>query len=254
MADPIITIDTQPESVFALVGESATFVVAAHQDQAATLNYQWYQNNVAIAGATSDTYTFTVTTDSGGLYSVLITCSIGVNTATSKPAALASSILDNIELQITIAILSMTVSGGYNYDWKTANELQLAYGGYPRFVILSPKETNLDDPNGPNAQAYTNSVLFVIDAMCEQVATTQNPVFTIRSNLRLALDDIKKLFGYECSKDGNCFNNSCFEVLYRSADIIATERNNIQVPAFIRIQAVAKYMQDRLIPTQTAGS
>jgi hypothetical protein len=254
MADPIITIDTQPESVFALVGESATFVVSAHQDQTATLNYQWYHNNVAVAGATSDTYTFTVTTDSGGLYNVLITCSIGSNTETSNPVALASSILDNIELQITIAILGMTVTGGYNFNWQTANELQLAYGGYPRFVVLTPKETNKDAQGGPNSQAYTNDVLFVIDAMCEQSASTQNPDFTIRSNLRLALDDLKKLFGYECSKEGGCFGNSCEDVVYQSSDIITTGRNNIQVPAFIRTQWLCKYMQDRLTPTNIAGS
>jgi hypothetical protein len=142
----------------------------------------------------------------------------------------------------------MTVAGGYNWDWQTVNQPDEAIGDFPRALIASPAETCKDDPNGPNSQTYTNEVLFVVDVKGSQ-AWSANANFTIRSNLRTALDDLKMLFGNNSS-----INDSCFEIMYRSSQIIAINQNDIQRPGYMRTQWLCRYGQDRLIPMQVASS
>lgn len=250
-----ITITTQPASVLTKLRTSVTFSVTANSsDDAAILSYQWLKDGVNIDGATSNTYTIaSVSPADAALYSVNITCDINADTAASEDAVLASSILDYTELSIKDSILSMSVIGGYNFDWLTVNEADEAIGGYPRALIDSPQEINRDLANGMGSQDYTNDVLFTIIFKCQQ-ENSLNPNFTIRSNLRLAMDDLKQLMGYECSKEGNCLNNSCEEIIYQSSQILYTNKNDILRPAAMKSQWLVRYTQDRLSPTTYAGS
>src|SRR6202789_1208889 len=77
---------TQPVNQTVAVGQTATFSVTA--TGSATLTYQWFKGGVAISGATSSTYTTpaTVTGDSGSLFTVTVSNSLG--TVTSNPATL----------------------------------------------------------------------------------------------------------------------------------------------------------------------
>jgi immunoglobulin I-set domain protein len=83
------TITTQPVSQTVMAGQTATFIVAA--TGTGPLSYQWYENGVAISGATSSTYTTspTVTGDSGAVFTVTVSNSAGA--ATSVPATLTVS-------------------------------------------------------------------------------------------------------------------------------------------------------------------
>jgi Immunoglobulin I-set domain len=80
------TIITQPASQTVAVGQTATFSVTA--TGTGPLSYQWYVNGVAISGATSSTYTTpaTVTGNSGSVFTVTVSNSIG--TVTSMGATL----------------------------------------------------------------------------------------------------------------------------------------------------------------------
>jgi len=80
------SITTQPTNITVSVGQTATFSVAATGTP--TLAYQWYTNNVAISGATGTNYTTsaTILSDSGKVYTVVVTNSFG--TATSSNAIL----------------------------------------------------------------------------------------------------------------------------------------------------------------------
>lgn len=80
------TIITQPASQTVTVGQTAMFSVTA--SGTGPISYQWYQNGVAISGATSSTYTTpaTVTGDSGSVFTVTVSSSIG--TVTSLGATL----------------------------------------------------------------------------------------------------------------------------------------------------------------------
>jgi hypothetical protein len=77
---------TQPANQTVAVGQTATFSVTA--TGSATLTYQWFKGGVAISGATSSTYTTpaTVSGDSGSLFTVTVSNSLG--TVTSNPATL----------------------------------------------------------------------------------------------------------------------------------------------------------------------
>ncbi len=77
---------TQPTSVTVTLGQTATFSVTA--TGTGVMTYQWYENGIAIPGATSNSYTTSPTTagDSGAVFTVTVSNSVG--SVTSAPAAL----------------------------------------------------------------------------------------------------------------------------------------------------------------------
>jgi alpha-tubulin suppressor-like RCC1 family protein len=76
------TIQQQPQSVTIIGGQSATFGVAAAGTDVA---FQWKRNGVAIAGATSGSYTLSnaVLTDSGVSFTVTVSNSVGSITSSA---------------------------------------------------------------------------------------------------------------------------------------------------------------------------
>jgi len=91
------TITTQPVNQTLTAGQTATFAVVA--TGSAPLAYQWQQDGVAIAGATTSSYTTPVTTtaNSGEQFRVVITNSVGsvtssTATLTVNPATTSSAI------------------------------------------------------------------------------------------------------------------------------------------------------------------
>src|SRR5271155_3551800 len=82
---------TQPGNQTVTVGQNATFSVTA--TGTGPLTYQWYVNGVAIAGATSSTYTTPPTTvgQSGSVYTVVVSNSVG--SATSNGATLTVQVI-----------------------------------------------------------------------------------------------------------------------------------------------------------------
>lgn len=82
-----ITITTQPTNQAVVAPAPATFTVVATAPNT-TITYQWQLNNVNITGATSASYTTpaTVTGDTGKVYRVILTNSVG--TVTSNAATL----------------------------------------------------------------------------------------------------------------------------------------------------------------------
>jgi Immunoglobulin I-set domain/Immunoglobulin domain len=101
---------TQPANQTVAVGQTATFSVTA--TGAATLTYQWFKGGVAIAGATSSTYTTpaTVSGDSGSLFTVTVTNAQG--TVTSTPATLTVTATTATLPAITSQPVSQTVTAG----------------------------------------------------------------------------------------------------------------------------------------------
>jgi hypothetical protein len=246
-----LSITAQPVSQLIAIGQPTSFsVVAAYTGGPATIYYQWNKENTPVQGQNTATLSFSaITSDDSGVYTCTIYNSADSTVLTTNPVVLASSILDNIELQMKIAILGMTKVGGYNWDWQVVNQPDEATGpGYPRVNMESPAESNIDGTNTPNAQAYTNEVVFVLWVKGNQ-AWSSNANFTIRSNLRSALDDLKRLFGNNSS-----VNNSCEEILYRSSQVVALNLNDVQRPSNMRVQFLVRYCQDRLNPLIRAGS
>jgi hypothetical protein len=246
----MITINQQPQSLVLHLGSPATFtIVATHSNPMANLLYQWYKNDQLIQGATTNTLVFPAfnSTDQE-VYSCVVSDDTDTDTVCSDYAALAASLLDYIELKIKIAILGMSKVKGYNWDWKTVNQPDEAIGDFPRAVILSPAEACIDEIAGQDAQSYSNDVLFVVMIKGSQ-EWSANANFTIRSNLRTALDDLKQLFGRDTSIGG-----SCEVVMYRSSQVIAANMNDIQRPSHMNTQWRVRYAQDRLTPLTVSSS
>src|SRR5579862_4822962 len=77
---------TQPSSITVVAGQTATFSVTAAGNGPFT--YQWYENGVAITGATGASFTTSATaaSQSGTVFTVVVTNSAG--SVTSSPATL----------------------------------------------------------------------------------------------------------------------------------------------------------------------
>ncbi|NVN92907.1 MAG: hypothetical protein HXX11_20245 [Desulfuromonadales bacterium] len=78
---PAIT--DQPQNISVTAGQTATFSVTA--TGSATLTYQWKKGGTSISGATSASYTTSVTTtvNSGSTYTVVVTNALGSATSTA---------------------------------------------------------------------------------------------------------------------------------------------------------------------------
>lgn len=83
------TIQTQPQNLTVPIGLQGIFTVAFSGD--GTFTEQWYRNGVAIAGATLPSYTTptVAATDSGAVYTVIVSSTFG--STTSLPATLTAT-------------------------------------------------------------------------------------------------------------------------------------------------------------------
>jgi hypothetical protein len=163
-------------------------------------------------------------------------------------------ILDTIETAISDLIAGMLAADGYNYDWNIVNEPDETIGAFPRCVInptdnFADKETCQDTTAGLGSGDYTNEVIYTLLAKGELPAFDSNPLFAIRSTLRMALDDLKMLFGKNRNLGGACDN-----ILYIGSQIEPLGNNDGQRPAQLRTFWKVIYSQDRTTPTQYAGS
>jgi hypothetical protein len=100
-----VNITAQPLSQPVAVGSSATFSVTATGDQ---LSYQWYSNSVAIAGATSSSYTTAPATpaNNGDQYYVVVSNPVG-----SVPSSAAQLLVNAIGYVQSANYFSGTASG-----------------------------------------------------------------------------------------------------------------------------------------------
>jgi hypothetical protein len=164
------------------------------------------------------------------------------------------NILDNIETTIATLVAGMRKIDGYNFDWSIVNEQDETIGSFPRCVIdptdgLADKETNDDKLSGIGSRDYTNTVQFVLLVKGELETFSTNPLFEIRSTLRLALVDLKKLFGINYNLLGNCDN-----MMFSASQIESLNRNDVQRPAQLRTFWSVIYSQDRTNPDIYASS
>ena len=83
---PVAPTVSQPASITVPLGQTATFTVSA--TGTGTLTYQWFKNGNPISGANSSSYTTppTVAGDTGAVFTVLVSNSVG--SVTSGPATL----------------------------------------------------------------------------------------------------------------------------------------------------------------------
>src|SRR5216684_1668246 len=111
------SITTEPANQTVTAGQTASFSVAA--TGTAPLSYQWQKNSVAIAGATSSTYTTPATTssDNGALFTVVVSNTAG--SVTSNAASLTVNAAPAAP-SITTQPASQTVTTGQSASFSVA--------------------------------------------------------------------------------------------------------------------------------------
>jgi Immunoglobulin domain/Immunoglobulin I-set domain len=177
---PVIT--KQPVSETVTVGQTATFSVTA--TGSATLTYQWSKGGSPIAGATSSTYTTpsTVSGDSGSIFTVTVSNSVG--TVTSNPATLTVTAVPVITAQPenqTVAVgqtatFSVTAAGTgpLTYQWSK--------GGVPIAGATSSTYTTPATASGDSGSTFTVTVTNSAGTATSNPATltvTTAPVITV---------------------------------------------------------------------------
>src|SRR5271155_3163105 len=143
--DPVPpSVTSQPASTTVMVGQTATFSVAASGTQ--PLTYQWQENGAAINGAVSASYTTAATTsaDNGASFVVVVTNSAG--SISSAPATLTVN-ADPVAPTITSQPASRTVTAG-----QTATFTVVASGTAP---LSYQWQMNGAAISGATAPSYT---------------------------------------------------------------------------------------------------
>jgi len=151
-------------------------------------------------------------------------------------------ILTTIESEMKTLIEGMTTTS-YNYNWGTVNNPDMARQTFPSAEIMMTMETNVDDPGGGWAQAYSNEAEFQIKVIPELSAEAEVPVYAINIEYNKALDDLKKLFGINYNLNGNCCS-----IMYRSAERINSTAGDNFRPGYLDTRWLVRYSQDRLDP------
>ena len=187
------SIGTQPVGVSKTVGQSVTFTVVATASDSGDLTYQWQKGGVNIAGATSDTYTFTTSsTSDAGNFQVVITNTKNSTTATTTSTAVALTMSSALTINTpnsglsgtatsTFTSLTIVSSGGSGTnsfalisgtlpDGLSLNSGTGAITGTPTTVGDQAITVRVTDSNG--ATATTNSFTISISAAALSNATT----------------------------------------------------------------------------------
>lgn len=148
-----LLISEQPANVVVEVGESATFQVSA--SGSGVINYQWFVNNLEIAGATSEEFVLVAAlADNGNAYTVLISDDNG--SVTSTPAVLTVNEAPAEPLQTFVDVTSGTVDSERNAGprWLLINFDALATATHTitvawdsdadvRFIVRDQNDDNL---------------------------------------------------------------------------------------------------------------
>ncbi len=131
---PAIT--TQPASVSVTTGGSATFSVVA--TGTATLTYQWYQDGVAISGATASTYTVAdADSTEAGSYFVVVTNAYGTVTSSNGTLTVATVVGTTPAITTQPTSLSIDVGDRATFTVTATGSGTLSYQWYKDSVAIS---------------------------------------------------------------------------------------------------------------------
>jgi hypothetical protein len=161
-----------------------------------------------------------------------------------------ASKLSVIQSGIISVIESMTVSGGYNYDWTSTQQEDFnKVTSWPHAnVYLEPEEISSDDVGIPNMSSYRNTTYFQLHCYHKLDEESTNSTFDIDYILNDMLHDIKKGFGSNPTLDGEVYY-----VAYKgSRRMISGQGEDIFLPKKLIVRLEVDYAQDRTEPINNA--
>jgi hypothetical protein len=159
------------------------------------------------------------------------------------------SIINEAVLSAGVLIAAMRTAGGYNFDWGESNLEDMALAVYPYAIIKAIEEECLDDENSAHIGAYQNMIK--LDIIIRQCADkeNQNPKYDIRELFYQALDDLKKLFGNNCTLGGYV---DCMLYVGTEFDLTKIGNDDIFVPYEMITRWKVRYTQSRYTPSEHA--
>jgi len=174
------SITTQPTNQTVIVGQTATFSVAASGTTPFT--YQWYENGSSIPNATSSSYTTPATTsnDNGSTFQVIVTNSAGSANSNTVTLTVQSS-SPSINYGSGFTSSGLTLNGGATIN-GTALELTDGKTGEARSAFFSTPVSVL---------SFTNDFTFQLTN-----ANADGFTFTIQGNSPTALGGGGGSLGY----------------------------------------------------------
>lgn len=118
-------ITSQPASVVVYESQTATFSVTINGSNP---TYQWYRDSVALAGATSASYTTPTVTlvDSGARYSVAVTSSQGSSTSNDAILTVVSTLANHLVISEVASCYYSNVSCWFEVHNPTAADIDLS--------------------------------------------------------------------------------------------------------------------------------
>jgi hypothetical protein len=236
--------------------QSATGINLTWDFTVLAAEYDVYRDNVKIATVEADHYTDTGrTANTEYTYKIKAVNDAGESpfsdsvSATTKQEAVIET---RIERGIKEAIESMTVAGGYMFDWQASSprdEGLLETNDYPCAVTIKlDTEDNQDATReGSDSGYYVNHLNVDIETV-QLISETDNPAESIKDTENKMLHDLKRLFGiqYYISSEADCLTMNYVTYERRSAF-----NGDIAKPARLLTKWRVEYMQNRTEPTQT---
>lgn len=209
-----------------------------------------------VTGLTPQTkYYFEAKSRNGSGPSVLYSNIVGLTTKALKPKL--TMIKDSIEA----LILSMTKTGGYNYDWLSASQHDLAkIAGYPACMFeFDPLEMNERAANAQDSNSYANKVTIKIESYNEisydeivldnEYSIPDDPPCAFKLVMDKMLDDLKRLFG----RNWWLSASTGIEVIdYVKSERTWSKSGDALKPGKLTSWWEITYCQDRNEPTVTA--
>ncbi len=165
------SITTEPASETVIVGQTATFSVAA--TGTAPFTYQWKKSGTAISGATSSSYTTPATTsaDNGAQFTVVVTNTAGSATSTAATLTVSAAA---VAPTVTTQPVSQTVTAG-----QTATFSVVATGTAPLSYQWKKSGTSI---SGAMASSYTTPATTTADSGSQFTVVVTNTAGSATSN------------------------------------------------------------------------
>lgn len=158
--------------------------------------------------------------------------------------------LNNIDTALRDRILSLSISGGYNYDWQSVNNEDFnLVEFFPLVNIYQLDEASINSASYPDMNSLRNQLIVELHCYNRLPQESSNSVFDIDRELNYMLHDIKKMIG-----NYPTLNGAVEYVSYiRSTRQSSGKQDDLLLPKKLVVTIAISYSQDSMNPEQSGS-